>query len=407
MRAGLSYHEALSIARTNAPRLGDETVSLACALGRVAAMDIDAPFSLPGFVNSAMDGFAIRGEDLPIEGERQFRIVARIFAGDTAPYELGPGDAAAIMTGALMPVYGDTVVVRENARIEGDDVWLPADAPRGGNVRPVDDDCTKGDRVLSHGNVLTAAKLAVLASFGISHANVSRQPRVAIVTTGDELLASDEPIVPGRRYDSNGTLLAAAAAAAGAQIVAHERCGDNPKQLAQTLRRLSARADLLLTSGGVSAGEADHLPAVIGRFGEILFWKVRMKPGMPVLCARAGDCLIIALPGNPVSAGVVFQALARPALDAMQGRQTPHGVIAQARLTSTWRKRHSRLEFLRVRLGWNERGELLAMPFDHQGSGALSILADADALALLPEGEHDYRAGDLVEVRGCAPPWSS
>lgn len=404
MHTRIAYHEALDIARKAAARpVATELVPLSMAAGRIAAQAVQAPFAVPGFASSAMDGYAVRGSELPSTGERSFRVAAQVLAGDTRTLVLAAGEAAAIMTGAPLPAGADTVVIQEHARRDGDIVWLPAGSPPGANVRDADDDCAEGAPVLAAGTVLTPARLAVLAGFGFERAAVARKPRVAVLATGDELVAAGVPRAFGQRYDSNGVLLAALAAEAGGEIVARERVGDDPSALEQALGQLSAQADIVLTSGGVSAGVADHLPAVLASLGEVLFWKVRMKPGMPVLCARLGGALTFALPGNPVSAAVTFQTLARPALETMLGRTQPSGLRGMARLAMPWSKKHARLEFLRARLRIDDAGGLWALPHPRQGSGTLSVLADSDVLVLLPEGERDYAEGDRVELQALVP----
>lgn len=404
MQSRIAYHEALDIAREAAARpITIERVPLSAAAGRIAAQAIQAPFAVPGFASSAMDGYAMRASELPTTGERSFRIAARILAGDTRTLVLAPGEAAAIMTGAPLPAGADTVVIQEHARCDGEIVWLPAGTSPGANVRDADDDCADGAPVLAAGAVLTPARLGVLAGFGFEHVAVARKPRVAVLATGDELVPAGVARAFGQRYDSNGVLLAALATEAGGEIVARERIGDDPAALEQALLRLSAQADMVLTSGGVSAGVADHLPALFESLGEVLFWKVRMKPGMPVLCARLGGVLAFALPGNPVSAAVTFQMLARPALETMLGRTQPRAARWTARLATPWSKTHARLEFLRVRLRVDEDAVVWALPHERQGSGILSVLADSDALAVLPEGERDYAAGDRVELQPLFP----
>lgn len=406
-RMHIAYVEALAISRSIARRLPTERLPLTDALGRVAASNLTAPFALPGFVNSAMDGYAIRGADVAMHGEKAFRVSGQILAGQSPPKAIGKDEAVAIMTGAPLPAGADTVVIREVARVDGQTVWLPSSVSAGANVRQADDDCAAGASILVAGEVLGAPRLALLAAFGLETVEVSRRPRVAVLVTGDELVAAGGALGPGLRYDSNGTLLSMLARSAGADVVRCEHCADDPDALRGAIGRLSQEADVLLTSGGVSAGVADHLPDVIGTLGQVHFWKARIKPGMPVLCASIGTCLVFALPGNPVSSGITFQVLARPALDTLQGRVTPHGLIARARLSAAWRKTHARMEFLRVMLQSNANGELLATPLIHQGSGALSRLADAQAVAILPEGERDYAVGDVVDIEGIAVPFAA
>ena len=402
-RIQITYEEALTTARSIVARLPSEQVALADALGRVAASTLTAPFALPGFVNSAMDGYAVRGTDIASDSDKVFSVRRRILAGQSPTGPIGKDEAVAIMTGAPLPEGADTVVIREVARADGDSVWLPAGVSAGANVRHADDDCAAGVRILDEGEVLGASRLALLAAFGIATVAVSRRPRVAVLVTGDELMAAGRTLAPGMRYDSNGTLLSMLARAAGASVIHCEHCRDDPEALRSAVARLARDADMLLTSGGVSAGAADHLPGVIETLGAIHFWKVRIRPGMPALCATIGQCAVFALPGNPVSSGITFQMLARPALDTLQGRLAPHGLRARARLSTAWRKTHPRMEFLRVMLTSNENAELIARPLIHQGSGALSQLADATAIAILPEGERDYAIGDLVDVEGISP----
>lgn len=405
MRTRLSYDEALAVALDDSGRLQAEAVHLSVACGRVAAANMTAPFALPGFANSAMDGFAVRGVDLAIAARDGLPVSATVLAGDTAQYTLLPGTAMAIMTGAPMPHGADTVVIREQARCEGGRVWLPGDARVGGNVRPADDDCRADEPVLAAGEVLTPARVALLASFGLTTVEVVRQPRVAILTTGDELVAPGCPLGFGQRYDSNGPLLAGLVAAAGARVIFIEHCGDDPAALSDTLRRLSeSDIDLLITCGGVSAGEADHLPGVIAELGEVIFWKLRMKPGMPALYGRIGDAQVFALPGNPVSVGVTFEVLVRPVIDRLLGRPEVGPTPFRARLSCDWNKHHPRLEFVRCTLSPDAAGTWAATPLAHQGSGALSALAAADALIRLDEGPREYRAGDLVQMQWLSGP---
>jgi molybdopterin molybdotransferase len=309
------------------------------------------------------------------------------------------------MTGAPMPAGADAVVVREQARLDGDGVWLPAGAVAGAHVRAADDDCARGTRVLAAGQVLTPARRALLAALGHDRVQVASRPRVAILVTGDELVPGAGAPGPGLRHDSNGPLLAGLADAAGAQVVACRTCRDRPEALRAELLDLAGQADLVLSTGGISAGVADHLPSVLEGVAGTVFRKLRMKPGMPVLLAQSDQAVFFALPGNPVSAGVCFHVLVAPLLARMLGRSEPQALVASARLATAWGKNHARLEFLRVRLEIDRDGCLRATPQARQGSGVLSMLAQANGLARLEEGERDYPAGAMVTVLGIAPPW--
>jgi molybdopterin molybdotransferase len=407
MTSAVSYDEGLELALAlgSARAMAAETVPLAAAAGRVAACEVLAGFDLPGFAASAMDGYAVAARDLPASGERRFTVTATVLAGGAPAGALGPGQAAAIMTGAPLPQGADTVVIREHARPDGDSVWLPTGSVPGLNVRAADDDCAYGARALGAGQVLTPARVALLAALGVGQVQVARRPRVAVLVTGDELVPGTGAPAPGLRRDSNGPLLAGLAAAAGADLVGHRLCRDEPAALRTALLELSGEADVVLSTGGISAGIADHLPGVIDAIARSEFRKLRMKPGMPVLLAQRADAVIFALPGNPVSAGVCFHVLVAPLLARMLGRCEPQALFARASLATAWSKNHARLEFLRVVLEVDGDGKLQATPLARQGSGMLSTLATATALARLEEGECEYPAGAIVDVHGIAPPW--
>lgn len=398
MAEPVSHAQALKRSLALAQQLPAQTVALADGLGRIAAEAVRAPFALPGFANSAMDGYAVRFADLAGEGATALPVADRILAGDTRPRLLPAKSAMAIMTGATMPDGADTVVIHERCQVAGGQVTVPAGVKAGANVRPADDDCAAGGLIVSQGQVLDAGRLSLLAAFGLQTVQVRRRPRVAVLVTGDELVPPGQPLVIGQRHDSNGPLLAGLVAETGAELVAVEHCGDDPVPLRQHLQALAGQADMLVTSGGVSAGVADLLPGLIGELGEIAYWKVAMKPGMPVLCARIGTTVVFGLPGNPVSAGVTFQVLARPVLEAMLGCSGSGLMTGHARLAQAWHKHHSRLEFLRCSVVIDSDGALVATPFRHQGSGALSVLADADGLLVLPEGPHDFAAGTRLPL---------
>lgn len=394
----IDYATALDRALAQVMRLPPETVSLSQAAGRIAAAEVLAPIDLPGFANAAMDGFAIRTADLA--STRELPLADTILAGDTARHSLPPGMTMAIMTGAPIPTGADTVVMRENTERIGNCIRFQGDVAAAANIRPHDDDCAAGAQVLAAGQPLDAGIVAWLAALGVTQVDVIRRPQVAILVTGDELVEAGQPLAFGQRHESNGALLRELAFAAGAQVIAVDRAGDNPVLLRDRMAALAARADLVLTSGGVSAGDADHLPAVIASLGQTVFHKVAIKPGMPVLCGRIGGAVVMALPGNPVSVGVTFLMLAQPLLERMLGRVVSGGIRANARLAGGWSKRHSRREFLRVRLWLDTDGVLIAEPFTHQGSGALSVLARADGVAVLDDAPRDYLPGDRVPVRG-------
>jgi molybdopterin molybdotransferase len=377
--------------------LAEEVIPLDSALGRVLAGDVPAPFDVPGFVNSAMDGFAVRAIDLPAEGEKVFHLAGQIFAGGAGAPDVAAGACVRITTGAPLPRGADTVVMKENTRSEGDHVTIHAGTGAGANVRPAGEDYRAGDMGLRSGTTLMPAQLGVLASFGMLTVRVSRRPRAVLLTTGDELIAPGLPLAFGQIHDSNRYSLGALLESHGATLLRHERVRDDPEILRDALRRAGADADIVISSGGVSVGEADYLPKLIGDVGEVHFWKVRIKPGMPFLFGEVGGARMFALPGNPVSGIAIFLTLVRPALAALSGA-TAQASKLRARLMQAIDKRHARTEFQRAQLSCDEEGRLQLRVFPKQGSGMLRGVAEGNALAVLPEGIREFSAGESVEV---------
>ncbi|HVX05513.1 MAG TPA: gephyrin-like molybdotransferase Glp [Rhodanobacteraceae bacterium] len=396
-RIGLEQALQIVAARAARHRLPIEAVPLAGAHGRVLAGDVHAAHPLPPFANSAMDGFALRGADLPKAGTRDFMLIGDVFAGATSAPEVAQGQCVRITTGAPIPVGADTVVIRENVSVEGERVRVNAGECAGANVRAAGEDYAEGDLVFVSGTPLGAAQLAALAALGIDRVPVRRHPRVAVIATGNELVPAGQPLGFGQIHESNGLMLASLARDAGA-LVAVQRCvRDDPEALRNALLEAAAEADVIVTSGGVSAGGADYLPGALREIGEIHFHKVRLKPGMPTLFGEIGACLYFGLPGNPVASAVTYRVLVAFALRAMLGVTTVPQP-ARARLDAPLHKRHMRAEFARCSLHTDEEGVQWATLHAKQGSGMLRGLAEAAALALLPEGEKEYRRGDVVAL---------
>ncbi len=395
----ISLENALEIvtARATQHRLPVETVALADAPGRVLAEDVHAPHGLPPFDNSAMDGFALRGGDLPQSGERAFELAGEVFAGATSAPRTGPGQCVRITTGAPMPPGADTVVIKENVTEAGGRVTVKAAEKPGGNVRAAGEDYANGDLALAAGTHLGPAQLAVLAALGIDRVRARRVARVAVIATGDELVPAGQPLGFGQIHESNAVMLAAMAHAAGAHVALQRHVRDDPAALREALLEAATDADIVVTSGGVSAGEADYLPGLLEEIGEIHFHGVRVKPGMPVLFGDIGACLHFGLPGNPVASAVSFRVYVAVALRTMLGIAVPPA-LRRARLDAPHRKRHARTELARCSLHGDDDGVLWAALHPKQGSGMLRGLAESDALALLPEGARDYARGDVVTL---------
>ena len=379
-------------------QLRAESVDLEQALGRVLAADIVAPSDLPPFANSAMDGYALRGAELPQQGERSFRVAGQLLAGATVAPGFAAGECIRITTGAPLPPGADTVVIKENVRLDRDSIVVAAGERVGANLRPAGEDYRAGDIALRAGEVLTAAQLGVLAACGYAHIDVARRPRVGLFVTGDELVPPEQPLGFGQIHDSNRYSLGGLLRGMGIEPAPCAHVRDDPQALKAALGEASRHCDVVISSGGVSAGEADFLPDIVAELGKVHFWKVRMKPGMPVLCGAIGGALVFALPGNPVSTIATFLTLVRPALLALQGANEPTARRWKMRLAQAVTKRHDRTEFLRARIGSRDDGALWAEPLRQQGSGMLRGVAEADALIVIPEQVRELAVGAIVEV---------
>lgn len=396
----IAFDEAAAIlARVAAARrLPTEAVPLQRALGRVLAEDVVAEAPLPNFDNAAMDGFAVRGA-MPAAG---WRIVGEQFAGPDQGIALAEGEACRITTGAPLPAGADAVLIKENARLEGERVLADPVPAAGANIRRAGEDVSPGQRVLEAGQVLTPARISLAAALGLPTLPAARRPTVAVFTTGDELQPPGNPLAPGQIFDSNRSLLQSLLVAEGLEPVAWPILPDDPARIASALEDAAFSFDVVITCGGVSAGEKDHLPALLRERGEVHFWKVRMKPGMPLLFGSLGQALVLGLPGNPVSVLATFLTMARGLLDGLQGRTEPRRRW-RARLTAPVSKRHERLEFLRGQLRVGEGGQLEVEPDLATGSHRLAAAARNDVLVVLPEGPGDWTAGAVLDCLPCAP----
>lgn len=396
-RIGFADAQAL-IARIAAEaRLPVERVPLSRARGGVLAADLVSDVALPGFDNSAMDGFALRADEANAAGEAGLELAGEQFAGRSLDLELGAGQCTRITTGAPMPRGADTVLIKEDATLRDGRVSAAAPLRKGANVRYAGEDVATGDTVLRAGQVLTPVRLSLAASLGLPDLPIARRPTIAVFTTGDELRPPGQPLAPGEIHDSNRVLLQTLLLAEGYEPVAWPVLPDDPVRMAAALRDAAFSFDVVITCGGVSAGEKDHLPQLLREHGQVYFWKVRMKPGMPVLFGRLGEALVLGLPGNPVSVLATFLTLGRGLLDGLQGRGEKRETW-RARLGAPIRKTHERLEFMRGDLSCDDSGQLLVTPNPAVASNRLRAAADANALIQLPEGAGEYAVGDGVTV---------
>jgi molybdopterin molybdotransferase len=396
-RIDFSAARAIIAAVTAQRRLPAEPVPLARARERVLAEALVADVPLPGFDNSAMDGFAMCGADAGLAMSGGLTLAGEQFAGVDLRRPLAPGECIRITTGAPMPPGADAVLVKEQADETDGRVVARIAVATGTHVRHAGEDVRPGDLVLESGQRLQPAQLGLAASLGRPTLQASQRPTVAVFTTGDELRPPGQILEPGQIHDSNRVLLQTLLQAEGCEPVAWPVLPDDPRTMLSALRDNSFAFDLLVTCGGVSAGEKDLLPTLLREHGEIFFWKVMMKPGMPVLFGRLDDALVLGLPGNPVSVLATFLTLGRDLLDGLEGATAPRRRW-RARLLAPFAKKHARLEFLRGRLRCDDDGRLEVLPDPADGSHRLRGAADADALLVLPEGPRDFAAGEVVEV---------
>jgi molybdopterin molybdotransferase len=374
---------------------GREIVALREADGRILAREAVSRVDVPGFDNSAMDGFAVRAGELAgaeQQAPRELRVVDESRAGHPATAELGPGEAIAISTGAMVPAGADAVVRAEDTDRSGEVVAVTVGAGPGANIRRAGEDIRAGDLLLGPGSRLDAAGLGALAAGGIAAVECARRPRVAMLLTGDELVEPDRELGPGQIHDSNAYAVPPLATAAGAEIDFVEVIGDDRGTTTKAVERGLA-GDALVVCGGVSVGEHDHVrPALEALAVEQVFWGVALRPGKPTYFGVApGGTLVFGLPGNPVSAMVTFLLFVRPALLAMQGAD-PGAAAVRARLTTAYAKSPGRAEAIRVRLeagagGWE------ATPTGPQGSHVLTSMLGADGLAFAPADAGELPAG--------------
>jgi molybdopterin molybdotransferase len=404
----LSVEEAqAAIAAVLRPIDEQETLPLLQALGRVLAADVASPIDVPAHDNSAMDGYAFAGADLAAGGLTRLQAVGTVFAGAVYPGRLPRGECLRIMTGAVMPAGLDTVVPHEQCRVNGAQVQIDGGLIRAGDNRRLrGEDLSAGRPALAAGRILKPADLGLLASLGLPQVHVFRRLRVALFSTGDELRSLGQTLDAGCIYDSNRYSLAGALQQLGMEVIDLGVVADTPAALEATLRDAVARADVVLTSGGVSMGDADHTRAVLARLGEVAFWKVAMRPGRPFafgpLRRPAGGppSWLFALPGNPVAALVTFYVFAREALLRLAGALPDPVPMLQARSIAAIHKRRGRTEFQRGRVersaqhegGWQVR---LAGP---QGAGILRSMSLANALVVLHQDQGPVAAGELVDV---------
>jgi molybdopterin molybdotransferase len=393
----MSVDEAVGIiaARVTAVR-EVETVALAEADGRILVRDIVAPLPVPPFTNSAVDGYAIASGHLPKKEPQAFAVSGRVQAGASAQAGVKPGEAMRIFTGAPMPDGADTVFMQEDVRVEGGKVILPAGLKPGANVRPAGEDIPLGHLALKAGLRLRPQDVALAAAFGLAQLDVNRRIRVAVFSTGNELVSPGESRETAQLFDSNRFMLIAMLRRLGCATSDLGILKDDGPSLAIALQKAAGAHDLILTTGGVSTGEEDHVKAAVEAVGKLVLWRMAIKPGRPVAMGIIGGTPLIGLPGNPVASFVTFVHVVRPTVFALSGAQQPPLVAMPVRAGFSYKKKIARREYVRVVLRKAEDGMLEAVKFPREGAGLLSSLVDTDGLVELGEQVTLVEPGQMV-----------
>ncbi len=402
--------QALTVAHVNAflrqlvePLTQTETVSPMQAHGRILAEAVISPISVPPHDNSAMDGYAFAGAQMLAGQETVLRVVGTALAGKAWSGQCGPGECVRIMTGAIMPAGLDTVVPQELARVESDQVTIAAALlETGENRRKLGEDLMQGQPALRAGVRMGPAACGLVASLGLPSVKVLRRPRVAYFSTGDEILSLGEPQREGAVYDSNRYTVFAMLQALGCEVLDMGVVKDQPELLEAAFRDAAAQADAIITSGGVSVGEADYTKAMMKKLGDVAFWRIAMRPGRPMAVGRltqnGRDCVLFGLPGNPVAVMVTFLAFVRPALQRLMGWDAPPQPLLKARTREKLRKKPGRTEYQRGIVERDENGELWVRLTGNQGSGVLSSMVQANGLIVLHHEQPTAEIGDWVDV---------
>lgn len=386
---------AMIAARVDAV-LETETVLLTEADGRVLAESITAPLPLPPFTNSAVDGYAVRSGDLGLVSQRAFPVTGRIAAGERATSPIESGHAVRIFTGAPMPEGADTVFMQEDVRVEGGRVLLPAGLRAGANVRPAGEDIAKGSEALPAGRRLRPQDVALIAALGLTRVTVRRPIRVAVFSTGDELVAPGDVRASQQLYDSNRFMLMAMLRRLGCAVGDLGILPDDTATLADALKAAAHDHDLLLATGGVSTGEEDHVKAAVEHVGSLVLWRMAIKPGRPVAMGVIDGTPFIGLPGNPVAGFVTFTYVVRPTVLALAGATAERPLPVSVRAAFSYKKKISRREYVRAHIRCGEDGVLEAVKFPREGAGLLSSLVETDGLVELREGTTAVKPGDMV-----------
>jgi len=377
---------------------GQESIKLRDALQRTLASDVLSTMNVPPHDYSAMDGYAVCFGDLA-NAPCKLKLIGNAYAGHAFDGRLPAGECVRIMTGALIPDGCDSVVMQEHVKVDGDWIEIGEGHHRSQNIRKAGEDIAQGATVLTRGQVIRPAEMGLLASLGFSEIMVYRKLKVALFSTGDELQQPGAPLAAGQIYDSNRYSLLGMLGELGAEIIDMGSIRDDRDSLKAAFLEAARQADVIITSGGVSVGEADYVKQLLAEIGEVVFWKIAMKPGKPLAYGKIGTCHFFGLPGNPVAVMVTFQQFVRDALRLLMGQQPKPTLAFQAVSASPIRKIPGRTEFQRGILSQDENGRWVVHTTGGQGSGILSSMSKANCFIVLPEAQGNVEAGHAVQVQ--------
>jgi molybdopterin molybdotransferase len=378
------------------PVEGTEIVALKDALGRVAAMDVKSPLALPSFENAAVDGYAVRHGDIGASGDTTFRIVERVFAGEKAARALAPGEAARIFTGAPMPAGADTVYMQEDCRVEGGNVIVPPGLKPGANRRLAGEDLKEGAVAIPRGRRLRPQDVALAAAIGLASIEVKRRVRVALFSTGNEINEPGTPLAAAALYDANRYLLIGLLQRLGAEPSDLGILADEPAALEAAIGEAAKSHDLVLTTGGVSTGEADHVKSAAEKLGKLVLWRIAIKPGRPVAMGVISGAAFAGLPGNPAAVFVTFAYVVRPLLLRLAGASPEPLIALPVRAAFGYKKKKDRREYVRVALKRAADGAIEARKHPQEGAGVITSLTETDGFAELPEDVTAIEKGDEI-----------
>ncbi len=387
------------LSRLVEPVTTQESVGIFQALGRVLAQDVISPISVPAHDNSAMDGYAFDSAQLSGDAPLKLAVAGTLRAGAGWALPVAPGASVKIMTGAIMPAGLDTVVPQEFVSVNDNGITIPAGLLHAGDNRRLrGEDLMQGQPALRKGQLLTPAALGLLASLGIEQVAVWRKLRVAYFSTGDEILSLGQPPREGAVYDSNRYTVFGLLSRLGCEVIDMGVVRDEPSVLEAAFTRAAQQADAIITSGGVSVGEADYTKLMMKKLGDVAFWKIAMRPGRPMAVGRIGNAVLFGLPGNPVAVMVTFLAFVRPALLQMMGSTAAAPPLLKANSMELLRKKPGRTEYQRGIVSTGVDGTLQVQTTGNQGSGVLSSMVQANGLIVLHHDQGDVASGDSVDV---------